>query len=246
MKVVYGNDDVAGRNISYFLEKNFAVDVIALEEHPIYHDYPEKEAGARKDELIIIPSQHKSLKNIRSLTVHAAGNFDTNDYGGAKNKMTLYDGKYARGVLMNINKYAQGLNFEVTYEATHHGPYSENPLLFVEIGSSDLEYGDKEIGYMMARAIYESYGEEAEIYCGIGGMHYSSKFTKMAINEGLAFGHIASKYRFASLTPDSLNEMFQKSIGAEGFLIENKSFDSLQKNSLKKMLDSKSLNYRFV
>ena len=104
----------------------------------------------------------------------------------------------------------------------------------------------KEIGYMMARAIYESYGEEAEIYCGIGGMHYSSKFTKMAINEGLAFGHIASKYRFASLTPDSLNEMFQKSTGAQGFLIENKSFDSLQKNSLKKMLDSKSLNYRFV
>ena len=99
---------------------------------------------------------------------------------------------------------------------------------------------------MMARAIYESYGEEAEIYCGIGGMHYSSKFTKMAINEGLAFGHIASKYRFASLTPDSLNEMFQKSTGAQGFLIENKSFDSLQKNSLKKMLDSKSLNYRFV
>ena len=33
---------------------------------------------------------------------------------------------------------------------------------------------------MMARAIYESYDEEAEIYCGIGGMHYSSKFTKMA------------------------------------------------------------------
>ena len=163
MKVVYGNDDVAGRNMSYFLEKNFAVDVIALKEHPIYHDYPEKEVGARKGELIIIPSQHKSLKNIRSLTVHAAGNFDTNDYGGAKNKMTLYDGKYARGVLMNINKYAKGLNFEVTYEATHHGPYSENPLVFVEIGSSDLEYGDKEIGYMMARAIYESYGEEAEI-----------------------------------------------------------------------------------
>ena len=246
MKVVYGNDDVAGKNISYFLEKNFSVDVIGLNEHPIYHDYPEKDANAKKDELIIIPSQHKSLKNIRSLTVHAAGNFEANEYGGAKNKMTRYDAKYARGVLLNINKYSKGMNFEVTYEATHHGPYSENPLIFVEIGSSDLEYGDKEIGYMMARSIYESFDEDAEIYCGIGGLHYSSKFTKMAIDEGIALGHIASKYRFASLTSNSLKEMFQKTIGAKGFLIENKSFDSLQKNSLKKLLDSESFTYKFV
>jgi D-aminoacyl-tRNA deacylase len=246
MKVVFGNDDVAGKNISYFLEKNFAVDVIGLKEHPIYHDYPEKDANARKGELIIVPSQHKSLKSIRSLTVHAAGNFDTNDYGGAKNKMTPFDAKYARGVLLNIDKYAKGLNFEVTYEATHHGPYSENPLVFVEIGSSDLEYGDREIGYMMARSIYESFDEDAEIYCGVGGLHYSSKFTKMALNEGVALGHIASKYRFASLTPDSLSEMYQKTIGSQGFLIESKSFDSLQRNSLKKMLESRSLNYRFI
>ncbi len=246
MKVVYGIDDVAGVNMSYFLEKNFSVDIIGFKEHPIYHDFPERDANAKSGELIIIPSQHKSLKNIRSLTVHAAGNFDTNDYGGAKNKMTLYDAKFARGILLNIYKYGSDMGFEVTYEATHHGPNSENPLVFVEIGSSDLEYGDKEIGYIMARSIYESFDEDAEIYCGLGGMHYSSKFTNMAINEGIAFGHIASKYRFASLTPDSLSEMYKKTIGAEGFLIENKSFDSLQKNSLKKMLDSRSLSYRFV
>ena len=246
VKVVYGSDDVAGSNISYFLEKNFSVDAVPLREHPIYHDYPERVANAGKGELIIIPSQHKSLKNIRSLTVHAAGNFDTNEYGGERNKMTLCDAKYARGVLLNINKYAKDLGFEVTYEATHHGPYSENPLLFVEIGSSEMEYGDKEIGYLMARSIYESFDEEASIYCGIGGMHYSGKFTKIAISESVAFGHIASKYRFASLTPDILSEMYQKTIGAEGFLIEGKSFDSLQKNSLKKMLDSRSFNYRFV
>ncbi|MGC8562894.1 MAG: D-aminoacyl-tRNA deacylase [Thermoplasmata archaeon] len=246
MKVVYGSDDIAGRNISYFLEKNFSVDVVALEDHPVYHNYPEKDVNASKGELIIIPSQHKSLKNIRSLTVHAAGNFNTNDLGGEKNKMAPYDAKYARGVLLNINKYAKDLDFQVTYEATHHGPFSENPLVFVEIGSSDIEYGDKEVGYLIARSIYESFDEDAEVYCGIGGLHYSSKFTKIALNEGIAVGHIASKYRFAELTPESLMEMYQKTLGAQGFLIENKSFDSLQKNSLKKMLDSISLNYRFV
>jgi D-aminoacyl-tRNA deacylase len=246
MKVVYGKEDVAGSNISHFLEKNFSVDIREFKEHPIYHDYPEKEASAKPGELIIIPSQHKSLKNIRSLTVHAAGNFDTNEYGGAKNKMSPYDAKFARGILLNISKYGKDVGFEITYEATHHGPFSENPLIFVEIGSTDLEYGDKEIGYMMARSIYESFDEDAEIYCGIGGLHYSSKFTKIALNEGIAFGHIASKYRFGSLTPDTLKEMLQKTPGAKGFLIENKSFDSFQRNSLKRMMEDRSYPYKFI
>ncbi|MCL5930519.1 MAG: D-aminoacyl-tRNA deacylase [Candidatus Thermoplasmatota archaeon] len=246
MKVVYGSDDVAGRNISYFLEKNFSVDVTELGDHPVYHDYPEREVNAAKGELIIIPSQHKSMKNVRSLTVHAAGNFDTNDLGGEKNKMAPYDARYARGVLLNITKYAKGLDYQVTYEATHHGPFSENPIVFVEIGSSDIEYGDRDVGYLVARSIYESFDEDAEVYCGIGGLHYSSKFTKIAVGEKIAIGHIASKYRFAALTPDALLEMYNKTLGAQGFLIENKSFDSLQKNSLKKMLDSVSLSYKFV
>ncbi|MCL4333210.1 MAG: D-aminoacyl-tRNA deacylase [Candidatus Thermoplasmatota archaeon] len=246
MKVIYGKDDVAGSNISYFLERNFSVDVIPLDEHPIYHDFPEKVANAKAGELIIVPSQHKSLKNIRSLTIHSAGNFDTDDYGGRKFKMAPTDARFARGVLLNVNKYGRNLGFEITYEATHHGPYSENPLLFVEIGSSEMEYGDRDIGYLMARSIYESYDEEATVQCGIGGTHYSSKFTNLALKEGIAFGHIASKYRFASITPDSLSEMFNKTIGAEGFLIDGKSFDSLQKNSIKKMLESRSFSYRFV
>ncbi|MEM0134288.1 MAG: D-aminoacyl-tRNA deacylase [Thermoplasmatales archaeon] len=246
MKVVYGIDDVAGKNIGYFLEKNFSVDVVAINEHPVYHDYPEKDANAKEGELIIIPSQHKSQKNIRSLTVHAAGNFDTNELGGEKNKMVPYDARYARGVLLNINKYAKNLDFQVTYEATHHGPYSENPLVFVEIGSSELEYGDREIGYIIARSIYESFDEEAEVYCGIGGLHYSSKFTNIALNEDIAVGHIASKYRFAALNPESLKEMYRKTIGAKGFLIEGKSFNSHQRNFIKDMLESESLDYRFV
>lgn len=246
MKIIYGKDDVAGKNISHFLEKNFSVEVFGLDKHPIYHDYPERDVNAKNGELIIIPSQHKSLKNVSSLTVHAAGNFDTNDYGGVKNKMSPYGAKHARGILLNISKYGKDTNFEITYEATHHGPYSENPLIFVEIGSTVGEYSDKNIGYIMARAIYESFDEEAEVYCGIGGLHYSRKFTSLALKEGIAVGHIASKYRFPSITSESLTEMIRKTPDSQGFLIESKSFDSLQKNSLKKMMDAQSFNYKFV
>jgi len=246
VKIICGRDDIAGRHICEILEKNFSVPFTALDKHPIYHDYPEKEINAGRGELIVIPSQHKSLKEVRSLTVHAAGNFGTNDLGGLRWKMCPYDARFARGVLLNLHKYGKDLGYEITYEATHHGPYSENPIVFVEIGSTEKEYRDREASYVVARSIYEAYDEEADIYCGIGGLHYSSKFTKQALFGGIAIGHIASKHRFQEISGDVLREMMDKSPGARGFLIEEKSFSSEQRKSLVGLMKSQGYEYLLI
>ncbi|MGC8645080.1 MAG: D-aminoacyl-tRNA deacylase [Thermoplasmata archaeon] len=246
MKVVCGRDDIAGTNICSILKENFSVPFSTLDDHPVFHDFPERDIGAEKDELIVIASQHKSLKNVKSLTVHAAGNFGTNELGGLKWKMSPYDAKFARSVLLNLEKYGNGLGYEITYEATHHGPYSSNPLVFVEIGSTEREYGDRDAAYVVARAIYEAFDEEAEIYCGIGGVHYSSKFTRLALTQGLALGHIASKYRFQEISEDVLREMMEKSKGSRGFVIEEKSFDSSQRKSLVSMIETLGYEYKLI
>ncbi|MEM4089387.1 MAG: D-aminoacyl-tRNA deacylase [Thermoplasmatales archaeon] len=217
-----------------------------LDRHPVFFDYLEREIGAEKDELIVIPSQHKSLKNVRSLTVHPAGNFSTNDLGGFRWKMSPYDPKFARAVLLNMSKYGRDLGYEITYEATHHGPYSENPIVFVEIGSTEKEYGDRDAAYVVARSIFEAFDEDADVYCGIGGLHYSSKFTMYALSHDVAIGHIASKYRFAEISEDVLKEMMRKSLEPSGFMIEEKSFNSDQKKALERMIESAGFEYRFI
>lgn len=246
MKVICGKDDIAGQNICAFLRDHFSVESINLEDHPIYHNFPERDIKAEKNELIIVPSQHRSEKNVKSLTVHAAGNFDSNDLGGFKYKMAPYDARVAKSILMNIKKYGTGLGYEITYEATHHGPFSENPIVFVEIGSTEKEYGDKEVGYIVARSIHEAFDEESEIYCGIGGLHYSEKFTRIALEEGISMGHIASKYRISSINSDVLKEMIDKTPETKGFLMEEKSFNSAQKSLLRKMLEELSLFYKMI
>jgi D-aminoacyl-tRNA deacylase len=246
VKVIYGKNDTAGKNISRALSDQFAVETKEIEYHPVFYNYPEREIGAAKGELIIIPSQHKSEKNIRSLTVHAAGNFDSSELGGFKQKMSPYDARMARSILMNISKYGSGLGYEITYEATHHGPFSENPIIFVEIGSSEKEYGDADIGYVMARSIYEAFDEESEIYCALGGLHYPGKFTRIALKQGISIGHIASKHRFNEINQNILKEMMAKTPGASGFFIEEKSFNSEQRRKLEDMLDELSFAYKLV
>ncbi len=246
MKVVYGNTDRAGSNIARILHDSFSVDAIATPEHPVYLNYPERTAGAAKDEIIIIPSRHRSEKNVRSLTVHAAGNFETNDLGGFKNKMAPYDARVARSILVNLSKYGKGMDYQITYEATHHGPFSENPLIFVEIGSTEKEYEDREAAYIVARSIHEALDENMEIYCAIGGVHYSGKFTRIALENEVAIGHIASKYRFNELSGEILEEMIKKTPGSKGFLIEEKSFNSAQKSKIERTLDGLGLDYRFI
>ncbi|MEM0127756.1 MAG: D-aminoacyl-tRNA deacylase [Thermoplasmatales archaeon] len=246
MKIACGEDDIAGKNICGVLEDNFSIQTFHLNTHPVFCDYLEREIKADKGELIVIPSQHKSTSNVRSLTVHPAGNFSTNSLGGFKWKMSPYDPKFARAVLLNMNKYGGDLGYQITYEATHHGPYSENPIVFVEIGSTDVEYRDRDAAYIVARSIYEAFDEDAEVYCGIGGLHYSGKFTSFALSKNVALGHIASKYRFPEISEAVLEEMIVKSPGSAGFIIEEKSFNSEQRKSLTKMMESKGYEYKLV
>jgi D-aminoacyl-tRNA deacylase len=246
MKIVTGSDDPAGMNMAYFIRNDFGMDVVEVEGHPVFAEHIEKTIRADENELIVVLSKHSSEKKVRSLTVHPVGNFDTNDLGGEKFRMSYYNARFARSILMNVHKYAQGMDYEVTYEATHHGPYSDNPIIFVEIGSTDVEYNDRDAGLVMARSVNEAYEDDVEVLCGIGGLHYATKFTSLAMRENIAMGHIASKYRINALSMEMLEEMKKKSIGCNGFVIEEKSFNSLYRKNLKENLDSLSYSYKFI
>ncbi len=246
MKIVTGIDDAAGLNMASYLRKYFGLDVIELETHPVFAEHIERLLNADKNELIIVLSKHSSEKGVRSLTVHPTGNFDTNDLGGEKYKMSYYNARFARSILLNAQKYSQGMDYQVTYEATHHGPYSDNPLIFVEIGSTDIEYNDKDAGLVMARSVFESYEDDVDVKCGIGGLHYATKFTSIAFKDNIAIGHIASKYRINAINNQILKEMMDKTIGCSGFLVEEKSFNSMYRNMLKEKLEEMNFSYKFV
>jgi D-aminoacyl-tRNA deacylase len=109
------------------------------------------------------------------------------------------------------------LNYDVTLEATHHGPTElEVPTLFVEVGSTEREWTDSAAGAAAAEAIWaaavanQPSGKPA---VGFGGGHYANKQCTALREEGYAFSHIFSKYFFDDYDPSMVQMAYDRTVG---------------------------------
>ncbi|MBI5347577.1 MAG: hypothetical protein HZB66_03130, partial [Candidatus Aenigmarchaeota archaeon] len=113
---------------------------------------------------ILVLSSHKSKVPKPMLTMHFPGNWGKAEMGGnAETLNTEYAGKLKQLYLETKKaNSAFGLNWEVTIEVDHHGPTAKNnvPIIFVEIGSSESEWGNPLAAKVLAHAIKETITNE--------------------------------------------------------------------------------------
>ena len=155
-------------------------------------------------DVFVFASKHRSKENTKSFAVHPIGNWNKAEFGGQEKKLCPSSAVLLKNLFIELNNSAKYSGYELTMEATHHGPYAEKPSVFCEIGSTEKEWNDKENGKTMAKAIIEGLKNENKNYkiaVGIGGPHYCSNFNKVALRTDIAFSHFCPKYRL-----DKLNE----------------------------------------
>lgn len=109
------------------------------------------------------------------------------------------------------------LNIPVSIEATHHGPTSlPVPVTFIEIGSDESAWVDDTLGKAVAKAVsfvLKSPSEGGEGAIGVGGGHYSEKFTNLIIEGDALIGHIIPKYAMnEGMDPSMFQACIQRSI----------------------------------
>ncbi len=176
------------------------------------------------EEKIIVLSRHKSAANKKSFTVHSLGNFSKPDFGGEEKKlccsMPKIQTNLLRGLEKNISKKRLA-GFDVCFEVTHHGPYCGKKVCFVEIGSSEKEWSNKENGFLVAETIKENVFVENddEIVIGIGGGHYAPDFSKLSLRKKYSFGHICPQYALKNLDEKLLEQMIKKT-GAKKIVLD--------------------------
>ena len=125
-----------------------------------------------------------------------------------------------------------GSQYEATVEATHHGPYLEKPVLFVEVGSAEKEWEDKEAGKIVAQSIINSIKDYTNTAYDInknnnkintafviGGGHYSHAANKLMLKGGFAAGHICGKYNLGNLDATLIKEAMEKTIPKASFAL---------------------------
>lgn len=205
--IVISKEDIASNNIGEHLlslEKwkrkgniyfNNEKMIYFIEDTHIYHDNIDEEIEALgyKVSTIIFASRHASMARRKTLSVHAVGNFGKAEYGGKDATLIPCNPLLMRNALQLL-KEKELEEYEVCYEATHHGPYLKKPCFFIEVGSTEREWRDEKACKAIAETILEIEEREYEVAIGIGGGHYAPRFTDIALEKGVAFGHIAAKY----------------------------------------------------
>ncbi|OQX21247.1 MAG: hypothetical protein BWK75_03505 [Candidatus Altiarchaeales archaeon A3] len=248
--VLYSHQDIAGENIAKFLKVD-NIEIFGIDEKVInLNDLPSEiynMAGAKID-LIIVASRHKSESKMPTLCVHSPGNFNDAKLGGNEKSLSIAPALYIRKAILEFKKEKEKnlnlVNYDVTLEVTHHGPTLNLPVMFVEVGSSEEQWNNLNACEVAGNVIKDLYGtnlnkKNTTIAIGIGGNHYAGKFTKILLNEEIAFGHIMPKYNFNG---EMIEQMISKTIPKpEIALIDWNGLNSEQRNKTIKKLNEINL-----
>ncbi|MEM3567472.1 MAG: D-aminoacyl-tRNA deacylase, partial [Thermoplasmata archaeon] len=99
---------------------------------------------------------------------------------------------------------------KISLEVTHHGPYVETPIMFIEIGSNEERWRDGKAAEVIARTVLEIEERRYPVVVGFGGGHYAPRFTEMVLGKKLNFAHMVPEYAVPALTPETLGKVLSK------------------------------------
>lgn len=166
--------------------------------------------------MFVFLSRHSSAKGIPTLSVHPPGNLAEAHFGGKPRRVSISPATAMKHALQEMAKLTDklGLDYEVSYECTHHGPSLDAPAMFVELGSSLEQWKDLKAAEVVAHAAVASIADcsSCSVALGIGGPHYNKKFTKLALDTQAAFGHMIPKYALAEVDAGMLSQCVEKTI----------------------------------
>jgi D-aminoacyl-tRNA deacylase len=206
-------------------------------------------------ELIIFVSRHSSKSGTPTLTVHTPGNFADAPFGGLPRTVSVSPAVAMSNALKMLVFFQQKFEltgYEVSYEVTHHGPSLNVPTMFVELGSSKLQWVDIKAANVIACTVistienFESKPTQKAII-GIGGTHYNKKFTQMAIDGKAVFGHMVPKHAIVNMDVSMLKHCVERSLEQiSEVLLDWKGIKSEDKHSLIAALNDSGLIYRKI
>ena len=173
-----------GNNIT--LHVSHSNSLLYLEE--LDENYPDSEA-------FIFLSRHSSESGIPTLTCHFTGNFSaSNPYGGNPRELGICFPSLQKEYIKEINMVrSQVPDYEITIEATHHGPTSlKKPTLFIEIGSTPKQWVDKHAARIVCDSLISLVNRKKNTnnHCksvgiALGGTHYPAKFNQLLLESDL-------------------------------------------------------------
>ncbi len=251
--IVVSVKDKAGMNIKErllelfdFSEKNGVysfgdLSLYTVEKDTIVCEHIDKEIDA---DVFIFATRHQGNGGL-SLSVHTPGNWARAEYGGEDRKLCVCWANLNRKIYLDLLEKAGDI--DVTLECTHHGPLIDKPTVYVEIGSSENEWENKEAAEIIAKTIVDVMVDDIPnngVVFGIGGPHYCNNFNKLLRRTEFAVGHVCPKHMLEKLDKEMIKEAIAKTKeGVEFVLLDWKGLGG-EKQRIMGILDELGVAYK--
>tara|TARA_Y100000310_G_C20694913_1_gene824928 strand:- start:1624 stop:2364 length:741 start_codon:yes stop_codon:yes gene_type:complete len=231
--------DLAGQNIKKFLDE-YSVKYHEVNNKCCYLEHVDQEIDA---DIFIIATTHTSAKGVPALTVHYPGNWNANDLGGDERVLNVTPASLARAMFLKLKDLYDG---DVSFEADHHGPRVDKPIVFIEIGSSEEAWKDPKHGKIIAEVLRDVVGKEkkCKTVIGLGGGHYPHEFNKLLERSEYAISHICSKYQLEYLDEEMLRQAIEKSVEKVEFAVLDWKGMGKEKARVLELLEKLGLDYK--
>jgi len=204
-------------------------------------------------ELIIFISRHSSESGTPTLSVHTPGNLGEAELGGLPRKVSISPANAMREALKAMIQFKEEtqLEYEVSYECTHHGPSLDAPTMFAELGSSIKQWNDLKAAEVVAHATMKAiskFGDsKVTTVLGIGGPHYNARFTRIVLENEIAFGHIIPKYAIPYIGVEILRQCIEKTLETVDYaVLDWKGIKGEHKPKLVEMLKKVNISFKKI
>lgn len=195
----------------------------------------------------IFLSKHRSESQIPTLTCHCPGNFAENPYGGNPKEIAISYPSLQKGYLKAITAAKRKVpEYDIIIEATHHGPTSlKKPVLFVELGSSEKQWGDSNAARVICETLLGMIDNGIEccekVGIALGGTHYPTKFNRLLLETEFGLAAVASKHNLEAVDEQMLHQMIEKSVEKVTFIVVDIKGLGSQKDRIMKMAEKTGL-----
>ena len=229
--VAYG-EDPAGSNMAKFLSqklkkegnvfrgKNY--DLLVIPTPAIEADWLEEKYDY--DGYVFL-SKHAAESGVLALTCHSTGNFAEAKFGGKDKQLAVPHPSLQKKYLQEMwNNRSQFSDFQITIEATHHGPTAlSKPTIFMEIGTTEKQWSDFSLCTSIAKIIDDVLSKEIPSYpvaiC-FGGTHYPEKFTKELLEGKYSLGTVMPKHALDYLDDEFFSHILDRNKNASAVLLD--------------------------
>jgi D-aminoacyl-tRNA deacylase len=231
--------------------------IVTIPDKKIRHENIDNEVKEKlniEPKLAIFLSRHRSKMEEPTLTVHPIGNFGDAEFGGKPKILIPSAPRFMTHFLRLIKKNIEGTNlkYQVCYEVTHHGPYLEVPTVFAEVGSTEVQWREKEPARIIAQSLLEllskyhyeeDFPKDIPVLIGIGGGHYAPRFTDIVFEKNVAFGHMIPTYHIdaGNIDEKMIEKALQKTPNVEGAYINKKALKKSQVSEYKQWFESRGV-----